>query len=224
MAKRQRNLSTQRSRGEALLNKQDILARSGFPDGPYGCYKLWTEYTCGSKDMNDARFLDAYRDTIYMASQSDLNITEENIRHIHKVLYQAEMEFPGEYRAEEVSIIGSTHRFPACKDVPKLMEEFAARIPEILTTTDPVTAAATLHQELVDIHPFLNGNGRVARLLMNAVLLHNGFFALTVTPDWREEYSLALRKSQLYGDREPFLSLIRQKVSQNEETHKKEVT
>jgi Fic family protein len=77
--------------------------------------------------------------------------------------------------------------------VPALMGDFAAWL-----RTAPVTpeTAFTAHRRLVDIHPFNDGNGRTARLLMNLVLIRGGYPPVAVRPEDRPVYVRALQQAQ----------------------------
>lgn len=74
----------------------------------------------------------------------------------------------------------------------------------------PVQLAAYAHRYLVDIHPFQDGNGRTARLLMNLVLVNKGYCVISIPPILRHEYISALQQAQRNGcpSDEPFFKLI----------------
>ena len=63
-------------------------------------------------------------------------------------------------------------------------------------TTHPVLLAAYAHRRLVDIHPFRDGNGRTARLLMNLVLVNRGYCVVSIPPILRHDYITALQQAQ----------------------------
>lgn len=113
-------------------------------------------------------------------------ITEKNLLHIHKLVTQDTLENPsdcGNYRNRYV-IVGNRltgeviFRPPANEDVPKLMKALIAWInsPEA-QTLDPVVEAGISHYEFVRIHPFVDGNGRTARVLATLILYLRGFDA-----------------------------------------------
>ena len=85
---------------------------------------------------------------------------------------------------------------------------------EIGKTLHSVQQAAELHQRFVTIHPFPDGNGRVARLLMNTILTRNGYPIVNIQPDpeSRVEYMETLAESQRTGDIEPFIQLVSEYV------------
>jgi Fic family protein len=85
------------------------------------------------------------------------------------------------------------HAFPSPAEVPALMGDFAAWLGQAPDT--PQTAFAA-HRRLVDIHPFNDGNGRTARLLMNLILIRGGYPPVAVRPEDRPAYLRALQQHQ----------------------------
>jgi Fic family protein len=85
------------------------------------------------------------------------------------------------------------HTFPAPVEVPGLMGDFAAWLGTAPSTPETAFAA---HRRLVDIHPFNDGNGRTARLLMNVVLIRGGYPPVAVRPEDRLLYLRALQHAQ----------------------------
>ncbi len=103
-------------------------------------------------------------------------ITEKTILQIHQlVLRGIDSANAGIYRNIQVMISGSSHIPPAPFLVPKKMEELMEWYNENNSNLHPVVLAAEMHERLVSIHPFIDGNGRTSRLLMNLILLQNGF-------------------------------------------------
>ena len=72
----------------------------------------------------------------------------------------------------------------------------------------PVIYAADLHQKFVTIHPFTDGNGRTARLLMNLVLIQANYPVINISPKARQEYMETLAKSRKNGKVEIFEKFI----------------
>ncbi len=85
------------------------------------------------------------------------------------------------------------HRFPSPAEVPALMGDLAAWLRTVTATPETAFAA---HHRLVDIHPFNDGNGRSARLLMNLLLICGGYPPVSVRPEDRLAYLRALQEAQ----------------------------
>lgn len=123
----------------------------------------------------------------------------------------------GVYRAGQVFIAGSTHTPPPARAVPGRMAEYAdwlARTGEAAadnSSLHPVTRAGHAHFWLVDIHPFVDGNGRVARLLMNLLLLQAGYPIAIIRNEDRSAYYSALEAAH-EGQLDAFLVLVAEAV------------
>lgn len=125
-------------------------------------------------------------------------ITEDNICKLHHLFYyRIDEENAGKYRKVNVLITGSSFKPPAASQIPVLMKKFARDLPSLRGKYHPVEFAARLHQELVTIHPYVDGNGRTARLLMNLALLQTGYVITTIPPVLRNDYINAIKKSQI---------------------------
>ena len=71
---------------------------------------------------------------------------------------------------------------------------------DLASSTNSPSEAFNFHHRLVSIHPFDDGNGRTARLLMNMILLRGGYVPVTVGPEQRSEYLASIREAQISGD------------------------
>ena len=119
--------------------------------------------------------------------------SEKDIQEIHRLFYQKiEVEAAGEYRSNPAIITGSKYPLPKPTAIPKLMQGFVKDAKTIQANNHPVVAAALIHKEFVFIHPFKDGNGRLARLLMNLSLLQSGYCIAILPPPVRLEYIEAL--------------------------------
>lgn len=135
-------------------------------------------------------------------------ITEWNIKSIHQlVLKDIDEENAGRYRRENVTIKGATHIPPDYLKVPELMEKLVLNY-EKWNDFNPIIQAALLHGELVKIHPFVDGNGRTSRLLMNLVLMNHGYNPVIIKKEDRLEYYEALDKAHTTADYTDFVKLI----------------
>lgn len=135
-------------------------------------------------------------------------ITEWNIKSIHQlVLKDIDDENAGRYRRKNVTIKGAIHIPPDYLKVPELMEKLILNY-ENWNNFHPIIQAALLHGELVKIHPFIDGNGRTSRLLMNLDLMNHGYNPVIIKKEDRLEYYEALDKAHTTGDYTDFVKLI----------------
>lgn len=120
-------------------------------------------------------------------------IREEDICALHKLFYwYIDNTHAGVYRKERVFISGTDFIPPGPKQVPALMKKFVACMIKLRKECHPVEFAARLHYDFVVIHPFVDGNGRCARLLMNLALLQYGYPVTIIPPVIRREYMSAI--------------------------------
>ncbi|MFO7983543.1 MAG: Fic family protein [Desulfuromonadales bacterium] len=135
-------------------------------------------------------------------------ITEAEILEMHRLFfYRIDPVEAGHYRKEPAIITGATIELPPPSKIKAAMEKLVADIPNLRATAHPVEFAALLHLRLVTIHPFTDGNGRTARLLMNLALLQDGFPITIIPPVVRPAYIEALKASNA-GDSRPFVNLV----------------
>jgi Fic family protein len=117
------------------------------------------------------------------------------IRGINQMLLKGAHDNAGQYRDGQVRISGLAWSPPMPTSVGPLMGALAEELARGPNNRSVLEFAATVHTKLVTIHPFFDGNGRTARLLVNAVLVRFGWPAITVRFDDRDRYLLALEKS-----------------------------
>lgn len=102
--------------------------------------------------------------------------SEMVLKQIHGlVLHGIDRDNAGRYRTVPVLIAGSSHVPPQPWQLQSLMEQYFAFYETQKTALHPVALAAAMHEKLVSIHPFVDGNGRTARLVMNLLLLQQGY-------------------------------------------------
>ncbi|MBM7856178.1 Fic family protein [Desulfohalotomaculum tongense] len=168
--------------------------------------------------QNHAEAIDWLKEII----KQDRPITEGVIKELHALLLKG-IDFiwvgprenrakksitPGKYKTQPnhvVTLDGKIHKYCEPLKVPEEMERFV----EFINKSDlhPVELAARAHHKFVAIHPFDDGNGRVARLLMNLILMRNGYLPVVIKNELREEYYRALMKAD-EGDEADFINLI----------------
>ncbi len=145
-------------------------------------------------------------------AKQDIEISERTIKEIHAlILHGIDRENAGRYRTVPVMISGSAHMPPQPYLIEKQMEDFMIRFKQMeKEMVHPVLVAAYLQGELVRIHPFIDGNGRTSRLLMNLYLLRNGYVIITLkgSNDEKVNYYMALEKSHTEHLPEDFQKLV----------------
>jgi len=146
-------------------------------------------------------------------------ITEKNILDLHKLFYyRINKQNAGVYRKIPVIITGANVKFPPPSKIKPLMYEFTREIPLLRKKHHPVDYSALIHLRLVHIHPFIDGNGRAARLLMNLALLQTGYVITIIPPILRREYLDSLKASNR-GDNKPFINLITAMVYESQKDY-----
>lgn len=132
--------------------------------------------------------------------------SEHLIKSIHQlVLKNIDNANVGIYRRENVLIAGADHRPPDFLNVPEQMTDLVKNYHNF--DGHPIERAARLHVDFVKIHPFVDGNGRTARLLMNFDLMKAGFLPVIFKAPDRFSYYEALDKAHTQNDYDDFLKL-----------------
>ena len=179
--------------------------------------------TIGGKSLNE--HLEAINhafaiDFIKELAQKNEPITEHNVLQIHSLILQGiDNANAGKYRNVQVMISGAKHIPPQPYLVPKEMENLFIWYNENKDKLHPIELSAEMHERLVTIHPFIDGNGRTSRLLMNLILLQNGFPIAILKGDTesRLRYYSALETAQTEGNKKPFIKLIADNVRETME-------
>lgn len=170
--------------------------------------------TVGGKPMREhLEAINHYEAILYIRELAAKGATldEREVRNIHAlVLHGIDRDNAGRYRSLPVMIAGSRHVPPQPWAVPKLMEDYGLWLTGDSLTQHPVVRAAEAHERLVTIHPFIDGNGRTARLVMNLILLSGGMTIANIPGDTdsRRAYYDALEKANLEADKTDFITLI----------------
>jgi len=137
------------------------------------------------------------------------SLTEWLIKNIHLlVLKGIQDQDAGIYRQENVLISGARHVPPDYIQVPNLMKNFIQKMANHTIPQHPIARAAEVHSEFVKIHPFVDGNGRTARLLLNFELMQAGYPPIVISKEQRLTYYEALDQAHTSGDTSVFISMI----------------
>jgi Fic family protein len=136
-------------------------------------------------------------------------LSEWQIKNIHRLIVKSILdEHAGVYRKENVVISGAVHIPPDFVHVSDKMEQLIRSYENWQAEAYAVERAAFLHIEFVKIHPFVDGNGRTARLLLNFELMKNGYPPVIIEKEDRAEYYAALDLAHTTGDPSPFIALL----------------
>lgn len=139
---------------------------------------------------------------------------EDNIKKFHHLFYyRIDEKYAGVYRDVQVYLTGSKYPLPKPDQISYLMREFIQKY-TAQADEHPVVAAIRAHKDFVYIHPFIDGNGRVARLLMNLILLQHGYTIAIIPPIMRAEYIRCLEHGR--EDDAPFVQLLMQMIKESQ--------
>ena len=157
--------------------------------------------TIGGKPIRDfyeaTGHAKAYDFMLEAARSVPFDFSEEMILKLHRLFYiGVDADKAGIYRDHQVFITGAEYVPPKSVRVPALMKEMVDALREKWDNSHPVELAAFAHRKLADIHPFTDGNGRMARLLMNLILVNRGYPIVSIPPVLRLEYINALKAAQ----------------------------
>ena len=149
-----------------------------------------------------------------LAKKKHTELTEFEIKNIHQLILKGnDDEWAGRYRKIGVKIGGNDVEFSHAMQVPEHMEEFIGWLRE--DDMHPVMLAAEAHYRLVSIHPFVDGNGRTSRLLMNLILIQYGYPMAIIRKEDRLDYVNSLEKAQMGGKKDDFYDVILKAVDRS---------
>ena len=125
---------------------------------------------------------------------SEIDFNEKLVKELHQAVVELSEETDDyDYRLTDVFIAGSDHKPPSSGELPQQMKQLLSWIRSQKKDLHPVEFAALFHHQFVHTHPFLDGNGRTARLLMNLFLMRAGYPLVIILKNDRQKYYRALR-------------------------------
>lgn len=157
--------------------------------------------------INHAHALDYIKELV----KEKTSLSETVLLNIHKLILQSiDNGNAGTYRKIQALISGAKHVPPQPYLVPKQMEDYFIWYNEQQNKMHPVLFAAELHERLVTIHPFIDGNSRTSRLIMNLILLQHDYPIAILKGDAesRLQYYNALESAQTQNNKELFFELV----------------
>ena len=147
--------------------------------------------------------------------QQRIDFSEYVLKQIHAlVLHSIDRNNAGQYRRVPVLIAGSKHVPPQPYLLQSLMDDYFIFYNSHKDKLHTVVLAAEMHERLVSIHPFIDGNGRTSRLIMNLILLQQGYPLAIIGGDYesRMGYYDALEKVAVEADKASFVGLVAERV------------
>ena len=140
-----------------------------------------------SEHLDAIGFCDAFRFILDFAERSS-ELSEHDLMQLHSLVLMHDAQNRGRYRRVPVRVLGSLHLPPLPYDVPGLMSELLSDLRRMETELHPVALAAEFHMRFEAIHPFIDGNGRLGRLLLNLQLIQGGFLPVDIKFSDRDRY------------------------------------
>ena len=157
---------------------------------------------------NDAEAFDLMVDLVH----DKKSISQHAIQQIHEEVTKGVLKDAGRYRTGNVRITGSAVTPPNYLKIVRLMEEYIQDIEKFKINT--IKKSAFIHHRIVWIHPFYDGNGRVARLLTNLYLMKKGYPTIILKKEDRKKYYKTLNQAD-HGDLSPFTNFIARAVNES---------
>ncbi len=189
--------------------------------------------TIGGKSMNEHLETINHKEAIgFIEEIANINtneITLTDIKNIHHLILKGiDNKNAGVYRIKNVGVVksdGEIHNFVQPLFIQEKINEFIEWI-HASTIEDSILLATLVHLKFVSIHPFIDGNGRTARLLMNLVLLQNGYPQAIIKVSNRAEYIQAIEKYQQSSDNDynDFYQVVLKSVNDSLDLYSKIVT
>ena len=179
---------------------------------------LETGLTIGGKSLREHFEVINHKEAIEYVealTTGEVPITPFHVRQIHRlVLTRIDDEDAGQYRNLPVRITGTAHQPPDSWEVPHLMSEWGDWLNGPALTLHPVERAALAHHRLVAVHPFIDGNGRTARLVMNLLLMRDGYPPTIITRANRRQYYRVLAQAD-EGSEAPLANFVGRAVERS---------
>lgn len=170
----------------------------------------------GGKKLKDHFEVINHRDAIYYVEdiiRKEEPFSEWQIRNIHQlILKNIDDDNAGRYRQQNVLISGATSTPPDYTLLNDKMAQLVDWYSNDAHKFHPIERAAKVHADFIGIHPFIDGNGRTSRLLMNLELLKAGYPPCVITVENRLAYYEALDQWMAYGKTEAFIQLVSEAV------------
>lgn len=141
--------------------------------------------------------------------KNGIEMNENELKDLHQILMEGTKITGGLYRNVDISVKGSNHTPPSYLKVYDRMEKYFTYVEE--GPKDPLLEYISYcHLQLAKIHPFLDGNGRLARLILNYELMKNGLAPVIITADERNKYYEVLEQFKVEKNMNPFVEYLQE--------------
>lgn len=195
------------SRGETELVLRGItIGKKNIPDALRG------------KDLGDILVAQNHSGAIDLIKKIAFDklykVTESDIKKIHGVVMKGVIASAGQYRNHDIEVKGAGFTPPLFYDITKHMKELLNTLNNNPDELRPIELAAQIHYDFAWIHPFEDGNGRMSRLLLNLILVRNGYPFVVIKSVDKPQYLRALREMDISGNFNPFLIYVSRCIEQ----------
>ena len=171
--------------------------------------------TVSGKPLKDHQEAVDHQDALNFVRQlakDERPISEKDIRDIHRLVTSGTLKSEaGSYSKLSRIIVGSAAKLPEPSELPALMGELNQWLAESKPSPE---VAFEAHLRLVSIHPFSDGNGRTSRLLMNLILIKDGYPPLIISPERRNEYFQSLEKFHVQRDKSDYQTFLAERLNE----------
>jgi Fic family protein len=178
--------------------------------------------TIGGKSMVEHLETINHREAILFIEDlisTNEELSEWNLKNIHALIIKGiDNKNSGRYRNENVLISGAKHIPPKHYELDYLMQKLIKEYGHEWKTFHPVVRATLLHGEFVKIHPFIDGNGRTARLLLNFEMMKYGYTPVIIKNEQRASYYDVLDIAHTTLNYGPFIKMVADLVVESEKS------
>ena len=178
--------------------------------------------TIGGKTINEHLEAINHKEAIDfiedLALSKTYQLTLQDIKNLHYLILKSiNTKEAGIYRTKPVGVVksdGKIYHFTDPLKIEEKMQEFIAWLNDA-KEIEPIKLATLTHLKFVTIHPFIDGNGRTARLLMNLILLQNGYPHVIIKVSSRVRYIQSIEKAQQNGDFKDFYKFVLESANES---------
>ncbi|MEA3329347.1 MAG: Fic family protein [Nanoarchaeota archaeon] len=165
------------------------------------------------KSLREINEVINHKDAFDFIIENKRDISKNLILKLHKIVVQNTLKSElknqvGKYRTLQVYIRGTEWLPPKPSEVPKEMTSLISWYSKNKNKLHPIILASYFHSAFETIHPFIDGNGRVGRLLMNMILHQHKFPMINILNKKKHIYYKSLEESQIRGNLKPLVKFL----------------